>query len=172
MAFFAGAYGSLLGQLPSSVLTGLAGVYALVGLTVTTLLNEPRHTQLLSLVNAAPKAVEAMSRALSKRKVLQIEKLGRAALSNPRFARSDEERILYEELSKVGLAHPGVKFGKLQGICGEQDAPVVVQQLRSIASYVAQGGAAFAASRTGEERKALEEAYPAKKASIAALTFG
>ncbi|CAE7609786.1 unnamed protein product [Symbiodinium sp. CCMP2592] len=53
-AFFAGAYGTLLGQLPSGVLSGLAGVYVVSSLLTVTLLAEPKHTQLLALLAAAP----------------------------------------------------------------------------------------------------------------------
>lgn len=172
LAFFAGAYGTLIGSLPSTVLTGLAGAYSTVILILTSLFSEVGHAQLKSLLGSAPKALEIMCRSLSKRRVLQIEKVARVALSNPRFTRTEEERVLYEELSGVGLANPAVKFGRLHAICVESEPAVIYQELRTIASYISQGAAGFAASRSNEDRKSLEEKYPTKKGAMAALTFG
>ena len=67
-----------------------------------------------------------MSRSLSKRKVPQFEKLARTSLSNLRFQRTDEEREMMEELSRIGLANPVVKYGRLHSVCGDTDPTVVM----------------------------------------------
>lgn len=110
LSFLLGASGIQLETVPESALPASAGFVATIYIVSNSLLREPGQASLKRIYSVSPQGYESFCRAMSKRRVLQVERSATLCLSTERTKGDASETEILQKLSKVGLCNAGIKW--------------------------------------------------------------